>query len=1049
MMLPIRTRMRGFACCVILFLLAIPTLIAQTVPPDHFSSLRWRLIGPFRAGRVSAVAGVPSQPNVYYIGTPGGGIWKTDDAGQTWNPISDTVPVASIGAMAVSDSNPKLVFAGTGEQTQGNGVYKSNDGGATWANIGLQQTHVITGLIVDPRDTDLIVVSAQGDLASGEQRGIFRTTDGGKNWQKVLYKDEHTAMMDLEVAPDDPKIMYTTTWVRQAPGLSADSRGQKPPVQDADIYRSTDEGATWTQVAGKGLPTDPRGRIGVAVAPGSTGKTIFAIMTQGLYRSDDGGETWVKSTTDPRILGSWYFSRVFVDPKNPKVIYVAQTTMYRSVDGGKTFDGFYGAPSGDDIHLIWINPRDPRYMLLGVDQGAIVSVNGGNTWSSWYNQATGQFYHVTTDDRFPYTVYAAQQDSGTAAVASRSDYGEITYRDWEPTGGFEFSFIAPDPLNANYVYIGGWYGSVLRFDRITGQIVHMLVRSGRYRTAGMAPIQFSPHDPHALYAGANYVLKTTDGGITWNEVSPDLTHRPEPPRTMAEPGTPQHNPAGVITTIALSPVKDGVMWAGTNNGLLHVTRDGKMWQNVTPPGVPERSTVEEIEASHSDPATAYVTVIVQQDMHPHAFRTHDYGTTWRPITNGLPGNTIMRVVRDDSQRKGLLYGGTETGMWVSFDDGDHWQTLQLNLPTATVRDIAVHGDDVAIATYGRSLWILDDVSPLRQLDTNATGVRLFRPAKAVRTRWDMNQDTPLPKETPAGKNPPDGAILDYYLPEMPHGDLTLKVYNAQNNLVREYSSVAAPEDKTPPNVPEYWFAPQAVLPKAKGHNRFVWNLRYPAPKTLHYGYYGSELDYIEYTLADHAIPGETPREQPQGPLVVPGEYTLVLNVDGKEYRQPLTVTPDPRVHVSQADLQQQLDTEKNISAQMQVTYTGYEYLKALRGSIAERLQSLNDAKPESQELQALGKKVEELTDGKPNDLGLGPLNRDLARLAEMIESGDARPAAALESGVDQSCHQLAKRLAQWQAMQPALANANTTLGKNKLPALPVIQTVPAAPACLQ
>lgn len=1048
-MLPIRTRARGFVCLAILFLFVVPALIAQTVPPDRFSSLRWRLIGPFRAGRVSAVAGVPTEPNMYYIGTPGGGIWKTDDAGQTWNPISDTVPVASIGAMAVSESDPKLVFAGTGEQTQGNGVYKSSDGGATWANIGLQQTHVITGLIVDPKNPDLIVVSAQGDLASGDQRGIFRTTDGGKNWHKVLYKDEHTAMMDLEVAPDDPTILYTTTWVRQAPGLPAAERGQKPPVQDAEIYRSTDEGATWTQVAAKGLPMEPLGRIGVAVAPGSNGKTIFAIMTQGLYRSDDAGETWVKSTTDPRILGSWYFSRVFVDPKNPKVIYVAQTTMYRSVDGGKTFDGFYGAPSGDDIHLIWINPSDTRYMLLGVDQGAIVSVNGGNTWSSWYNQATGQFYHVTTDDRFPYTVYAAQQDSGTAAVASRSDYGEITYRDWEPTGGFEFSFIAPDPLNASYVYIGGWYGSVLRFDRITGQIVHMLVRSGRYRTAGMAPIQFSPHDPHALYAGANYVLKTTDGGITWNEVSPDLTHRPEPPGTMAEPGTPQHNPAGVITTIALSPVKDEVMWAGTNNGLLHVTRDGKTWQNVTPPGVPERSTIEEIEASHSDPATAYVTVIVQQDMHPHAFRTHDYGVSWQPITTGLPENAIMRIVRDDPQRKGLLYGGTETGMWVSFDDGDHWQSLQLNLPTATVRDIAVHGDDLAIATYGRSLWILDDVSPLRQLDTNATGVCLFRPAKVVRTRWDMNQDTPLPKETPAGNNPPDGAILDYYLPEVPRGDLTLKVYDAQNNLVREYSSVAAPEDKTPPNVPEYWFAPQAVLPKAKGHNRFVWDLRYPAPRTLHYGYYGSELDYIEYTLADHAIPGETPREQPQGPLVVPGDYTLVLIVNGKEYRQPLTVTLDPRVHVSQPDLQQQLDSEKNISAQMQVTYTGYKYLKALRGSIGERLQSLKDAQPELQNLEALGKKVEELTEGKPNDLGLGPLNRDLARLAEMIESGDARPAAALQSGVDQSCHQLAKKLAQWQEMQPALANANRTLRKNKLPSLPVMQTVPATPACLQ
>ena len=1045
-MMPFVGRIRGVFCFASLLFFLVTVANAQTVSPDQFAALRWRLIGPFRAGRVSAVAGVPTQPNVYYIGTPGGGVWKTDDAGRTWNPISKQIPAASIGAMAVADSDPKIVFAATGEQTQGDGVYRSNDAGVTWTNIGLRQSHVITGLIVDPQNPDIIVVGVEGDQTSGDQRGVFRTTDGGKNWQKVLYRDEHTGVMDLEVAPDDPKVMYATMWFRQFPPISAAARGQEPAKQDAYIFRSTDEGATWTQVAGKGLPGEPMGRVGVSVAPGSGGKRIFAIVAQGLYRSDDGGENWVKSTTDPRILGSWYFSRVFVDPKDQNVVYVAQTTMYRSVDGGKTFHGFYGAPSGDDIHMIWINPRDTRQMLLGVDQGAIVSVNGGQTWSSWYNQATGQFYHVTTDDRFPYRVYAAQQDSGTAAVLSRSDFGEITYRDWAPTGGFEFAFIAPDPLHENIVYIGGWYGSVLRFDRITGQIVHVLVRSEKYRTAGMAPIMFSPHDPHALYAGANYLLRTTDGGITWQEMSPDLTERPQAATNLHMPGTPQHNPPGVITSIALSTVKDGVMWAGTNNGLLHVTEDGKTWKNVTPPGVPERSTIEEIEASHHDPGTAYVTVIVQQDMHPHAYRTHDYGATWQPIANGLPDNTIMRVVRDDPQRKGLLYGGTEAGMWVSFDDGDHWQSLQLNLPVAPVRDIAVHGDDVAIATYGRALWILDDVSPLRQLNANAEGVRLFRPANTVRARWDMNQDTPLPPETPAGKNPPDGAIIDYYLPSAP-SEVSLKVYDSHHNLVREYSSLPVEIDKTPPNAPEYWFAPPAVMSKGKGQNRFVWDLRYPPFKTLHYGYYGKELDYIEYTLADHAIPEETPREQPQGPLVVPGEYTLVLTVDGKEYQQALKVTLDPRVHVPQQDLQAQLDTELNIAAQMRATYAGYEYMKVLKSAITERLQSINGAKPESDELTALQKNVEDLAEGSAKDRGLGPLNRDLARLAEMIESGDARPAAALQSGVEQSCRDLGKRLAQWRELESGtLVTANGMLQKKGLAVLPGMK-VPEGPRC--
>ena len=1042
-MLSVSSRIRRFAGHSTLLLLLVSISQSQAVSPEHFAAMRWRSIGPFRAGRVSAAAGVPTEKNVYYIGTPGGGVWRTMDAGQTWRPIFDAERVASIGAVAVADSDPNLVFVGTGEQTQGNGVYKSTDAGKTWTNIGLQQTHIITGLIADPKDPNIIIVGAQGDVNSGDQRGVFRTTDGGKNWQKVFYKDEHTAVMNLEVAPDDPRILYATTQTRRAgpPTPGQPNRSE----QDAGILKSTDEGATWTQVPGRGLPADSWGRTGVAVVPGSNGNTVFAIVAQGLFKSEDGGTTWVQITKDPRIVGSGYFSRVFVDPKNPQVVYIAQTTMYRSLDGGKTFDGFYGAPSGDDIHNMWINPLDTRNMILGVDQGAIISVTGGESWSSWYNQPTGQFYHVTTDDKFPYYVYAAQQDSGTAAVASRSDYGEITYRDWEPTGGFEFSFIAPDPLNPNHVYIGGWYGSVLRFDRVTGQIVHVLVRSGKYRTAGMAPIAFSPYNPRALYAGANFLLKTTDGGVNWTEASPDLTVKPS---SANAPSSASGQRSAVITTIALSTLKDGEIWVGTNNGLIQLTRDGKRWQNVTPPGLPARCTIEALEASHLDPGTAYATVIAQQDLRPYAFRTRDFGATWQSISAGLPEDAVMRVVRDDVARKGLLYAGTETGPWVSFDDGDHWQSLQLNLPTTPVRDVVVHGNDLAIATYGRSLWILDDLSPLRQLDPRAADMaRLYKPAKAIRTRWDMNQDTPLPSETPAGKNPPDGAIIDYYLPSASTGELRLSIYDSQNEMVREFSSTPGPIDETPPNVPDFWFAPPTVLTKSAGHNRFVWDLRYPTPKALHYGYYGSELDYIEYTLADHAIPGETPREQPQGPFIVPGQYTIVLHVNGKEFRQPLSVTLDPRVHVSQADLRQQLDTEKNISAQMAATYSGYQYMKSLKKAIADARTSLAENKDAAGQLDGLAKQIADVADGTVTELGIGPLNRELARLATMIESGDSRPAAVLQSGVDQSCQELNKRLDQWRGLQSETASANAMLQKNGRTALPTMKEIPVGPNC--
>ncbi|MBV9073104.1 MAG: hypothetical protein JOZ10_05675, partial [Acidobacteria bacterium] len=599
---------------------------------DFSQALRWRLIGPFRGGRVTAVAGVPADPATYYFGTPGGGIWKTTDGGRLWKPIFDSVPVASIGAIAVSPADPNVIFAGTGEQTAGDGVYKSTDAGRSWTSIGLKDVLFIHSILLDPRNPELILVAAAGERQSATG-GIYKSSDGGKSWNKTLALDDRNAgIYDMEQAPDAPEIIY-------AARLQQSVRGGPPPnpqqraAQDGEILVSTDEGSTWNKSGEEGLPHEARGRIGVAVAPGAHGKTVYAIMSQGLFRSDDGGAHWNRATTDPRILGTGYFSRIFIDPNNAGIVYVAQTSMYRSKDGGKTFESWMGAPSGDDVHVLWINPRNSKHMILGVDQGGIVSVDGGDSWTSWYNQPTGQFYHVTTDRQFPYTVYAAQQDSGTAAVHSRSDFGEITTRDWAPIGGFEFSFIAPDPLNANVIYTGGWYGSVLRFDRLTGQVLPVFVRSEKYRTAGMAPAAFSPQDPHLLIVGSQFVMTSRDGGATWRQASPDLTQKAGS-KSNAEPADTRNQNA-VISTLSLSRVHAGEIWAGTANGIVQLTVDGRTWKDVTPPSLPAHASIRAIECSAHDAAAAYVVVNARDERGPMMLRTRDYGKSWQSIAAGL------------------------------------------------------------------------------------------------------------------------------------------------------------------------------------------------------------------------------------------------------------------------------------------------------------------------------------------------------------------------------------------------------------------------------
>jgi photosystem II stability/assembly factor-like uncharacterized protein len=754
-------------------------------------------------------------------------------------------------------------------------------------------------------------------------------------------------------------------------------------------------------------------------------------MNQGFYRSDDGGANWQQSTKDPRIVGSEYFSRIFADPRNPDLLYMAQTSLYRSTDGGHSFEAFAGAPSGDDFHVLWIDLSDPARLLLGVDQGAVVSVDAGQTWSSWYNQPTGQFYHVSTDKAFPYRAYAAQQDSGTAAVLSRSDYGEIRASDWMSIGGFEYCFIVADPINPDIVYSGGWYGTVVRFDKTTGQLATIFERGSKYRTAQMAPLLFAPDDPHTLYMATQFVMKTSDEGKTWQEISPDLTGYVEPKDEKAGENSAGKPPPPAITALAVSTVTAQEMWAGTSNRVVQITRNaGASWQDVSPTGLAEPLHILGLEASHCDAGTAYVVVGAQREQTPpYIARTHDFGKTWQKIVTGLPPTEMARVVREDPVRKGLLYAGTDTGVYVSFDDGDRWQPLQLNLPTSTVNDLDVHENDLVAATFGRAIWILDDLSPLRQEHSDA--VTLLQPETAIRVRWDNYQDTPLPPETPAGQNPPDGAILNYFLKTPPTGEITMAILDARSNTIRRFSSEAKAPDLPLPNVPSYWFAPVEALPKQAGLNRFVWDLRYPSPQALPYAYFGSLLEYTEYTLADHAIPYDTPRQQPQGPLAVPGDYTVELTVGGQTYRRPLTVKLDPRVHASQADLEDQLSIARQVTDAMELSYREFKTVAAFRKTLAEAKkgwQSGAEREPVKSAIQDLEKKLDAIDKGTQKEPGFGPVNRDLTRLISAVESADVRPTDPVRNAVSAKLKALDEAETKWRSFQEKdLREFNTIL----------------------
>ncbi len=1047
--MPLRSSRYLQPTVLILLVMALSfSLYGQDLPGTvQLSGMKWRLIGPFRGGRVTAVAGVPGDPTTYYFGTPGGGVWKSTNGGRVWSPISDSVKVASIGALAVAPSAANVVYMGTGEQTRGKGVYRSTDSGATWSSAGLEDVPYIQAIIVDPQNPDVAVVGGNSigfgilwhpipKSAYTDNRGIFRTEDGGKTWKKVYANDQTFGVVDMCSDPSDPRTLYAVVYRPDS------GSGDKQIPATSEIVKSSDGGVTWASMATKGLPDKGLGRVGISVASGAGGKRLYAIVDQGFYRSDDGGANWYQSTKDPRVIGSSYFSRIFADTRNPDILYVAQTSLYRSTDGGKTFEAYVGAPSGDDFHVLWIDPQNAARMILGVDQGAIVSVDAGKSWTSWYNQPTGQFYHVSTDNLFPYRVYGAQQDSGTAGVLSRSDYGEILLQDWFSIGGFEYAFIEADPAHPDFVFSGGWYGSVVRYDKATGEIATVFERGTKYRFSNMAPLAFSPQDPSVLYQGTQFVLKTSDGGKSWHEISPDLTGYGEPKEE--EKPDPNKPPPPAITALAPSAVKAGQIWAGTTNRIIQLTRDGgKSWQNVSPTGLADPLEILYVEASHHDAASAYLTIgATRESTPPNILRTHDYGKTWQKIVDGFPADEMVRVVREDPKRKGLLYAGTDTGVFVSWDDGDHWQPLSLNLPPTPITDLKVHDNDLVISTFGRSLWILDDVTPLREM-TPAVGVadvHLFTPETAVRVRWDNYEDTPFPVETPAGDNPPDGAILNYYLKNAATSELTLTIYDDKGVEVAKYSSDPKVAPLPPANVPEYWFAPPTALTKAAGVNRFAWELRYPAPLTLPYGYYGNLLEYMEYTLADHAIAGLTPREQPRGPLVVPGKYTIELACNGKTFRQPLTIVADPRIHASQSDLIEQRDVALLASRGMKSSFEAFHQIDALRKALDDRQKAMSapDAEKNKAAVDALIKKLDAVEKGTRTAPGVGPVNRDLARLIFSVESADMRPADTVRAAVQQNCDALDKNLAQWQVLnQQDVVSFNQLLAASKAPALPI------------
>jgi len=1014
-------RLTIFAAFVLIvtFLPAFAT--AQEALPDLSQALHWRNIGPYRGGRTRAVAGVPSEPNILYIGAVDGGVWKTDDYGRTWHPIFDRESSGSIGALFVAPSNPNIVYAASGEGLHrpdlsvGNGIYKSTDAGKTWTHLGLRGGQQIPELAVDPHDPNRVFAAVAGHpYGPNEERGIFRSTDGGESWQKVLYKDEYTGGDDVLIDPSNAQIVYATMWQAQE-GPWENGSWDGP---NGGIFKSTDGGSTWTKLT-NGLPADAN-QAHIAISR-SNAQILFASVAFGrevkLYKSEDGGASWAVATDDPRPaerIGGGDLPEPAIDPKNPDVIYTTSIVTWRSTDGGKMWTGIRGAPGGDDYQNIWINPNDPNIILLGSDQGAIVTVNGGKSWSSWYNQSTAQMYHVNADNAFPYRLCSGQQESGSACVASRGNDGEITIREWHPVAAEEYGYAVPDPLDPDIVY----GGKLTRYDRRTTQAQNVMpkpFRSRDFRVVRTEPIVFSPENPHILYFAANTLWKTMDGGMHWTQISPDLTRKTyEVPASVgkyrdersAEPAQ-----RGVIYAVAPSPLDINMIWAGTDDGQIQVTRDGgKTWKNVTPASLQPFQKVSIIEAGHFDAQTAYAAIntLRLDDLHPHILRTHDGGKTWTEIVNGIPPDEDVNVVREDPKHRGLLFAGTEDAVYFSLDDGDHWQSLRLNMPATSIRDLIIKNDDLCVATHGRGFWILDDITALRQVNHQVTSSAafLFKPELTYRVRWDTNTDTPLPPDFPAGQNPPDGAIIDYYLGSSASSPVTLEIRDSAGKVVRRYSSEDKPEPISPDlAIPTYWVRPPEWLSNTSGMHRFLWDLHYtPVPGIA-----------PSYPIA--AVPHNT-APSPTSPWALPGQYAVVLTAGGKTYTQPLTVKMDPRVKTPPAGLREQFSESMELYEPLMRVSPAFDQSVQLRKELAsfkphaegDTLTAINAFEAK---LNRVAGEPQRFFGGGESGPSLATMRMRLLMLMNLLQEADVAPTSQATTAAAEVTKEVSPVMQQW------------------------------------
>jgi len=1100
--------------------LALATAAAAQVAPDMYAGLKWRNIGPYHGGRIASVTGVIGQPGVFYAGTPQGGIWKTTSAGVTWHPIADSITeVEGFGAIQVAPSDANVVYAGSGDSVggpDGNGMYKSTDAGKTWTHIGLADTTKINKIVVDPKDANIVLASTTGD-ASHTGGGVYRSTDGGQNWQSVLKPEGVNGTRDLEFDYEMPSLIFAATQGTGGPGRGG--RGGPPPVP-ARLYKSTDEGVTWTPVTS--LP-ELTGRIGVAVAMHTNGQRVFVIggATQGgsgLFRSDDGGATWKHMAgNDTRISNGQgaYSCGVWVDSQNPDIVYTVATALYRSTDGGQTFAPFKGAPGGEDYHDMWIDPTNGHRMLVGADQGASVTLDNGKTWSTWYNQPLGQVYHVSTNNAYPYWVMAAQQDTGAVMQRAFSDFGEINTTDWSPLPSSEFGTIEADPLNPDILYgvgygAGGGGSGLIKINMKTGQWENVAPNFGadasKYRTSRDTWKRFdTAFDPHAMYVGYQCIVVTRDGAQTWKSFSPDLTTekgKPMVPCGQAEPPAAAGRGAAgggrgagggaSINDFSISAAKKGVFWSVSSNGQIYTTSDdGLKWTNVSNVSdAPAGLTYNTIEASHFDAQTAYVAARLgggrggafsangggADTNVPLIWRTHDGGKTWTKIVNGLPSDETsgswVNVVREDPEQKGLLFAGTETTVYVSFDDGDHWQSLRQNLPTTSIRDLVFHThdhmNDIVIGTYGRGFWVLDDMSPLRQIATSSSAIAsapayLFKPGDAIRSRKNVNWDQPTEPEEPHGPNPPYGAIIYYHLSQPPSGEMTLQVLDAQGHVVRTMTSIP-PAPVEGAAYPDYWLAtPESrALSTAVGTDRTHWDLLYDDPPS-----FSHDLENQMNMVEGQVTPG------PHGPQALPGVYTLKLTVNGQTYTQKLTVHNDPRVGESPA-VMAALRAQNRLTLAayegMKDSYAGNEEVAATRAQVTALTSGqlpddvATQAKALDTKLATFGGAVTG-RGGRGGGGGFGgrgrggaapgamrsfqALNASFNTSVSMMQVGmDMPPTKAQVDTYSDDCKELNRTIAAWKQMQSKdLVAFNTLLTNSHLQPLSLTPTKLTDPSC--